>query len=516
MLLVLGGGAWSVHAGPIDEAPTGVVGRALPQGIAAFGGSPSSITTQWQGLSGTINGIQPPDTHGAAGPDGILAVVNLQIAYFSKSGANLWGSPVALPIFFQPAGNAGSNNADPRATYDPGTGRFYVILQENVGTGTTPFCDPTTSHHTFLNLAISKSSHPLTGTGEHWWLYRFDVTEYGEPSTTRWGGDYPCLGFDAQCIYVTFNMFCFPLASGTISKNCQIIVFRKDQIGLPGFGVYKQRFTPDSVAGAGSFTLQPATVVGGDPGNVAYFAETPKFETTRVRVWALTDPLGADALSWSFVSVPDNGGVIGNARQCNQPSPSFNAIATLSPRTQSNAFWIDGDLWFCHTAGGSSSKAIVYYYRVRTNGFPLAAPARVESGGIDGGPEVWTYMPAIGGDEQGRVGLVYTQSASNMCPAMMYTGRGPGDASFTSPVVLKSSPHEYTGTRWGDYAVVTPDPTDGSLWVAHEWPKTSAARDWSTWWVRVYDGETSPAPDPETASPRTFRCSASSETLRCW
>ena len=74
-------------------------------------------------------------------------------------------------------------------------------------------------------------------------------------------------------------------------------------------------------------------------------------------------------------------------------------IPTLSPRTQGNAIWYNGALWFCHTAGGSSGRAKVYYYKVNTNDFADANPTLAEMGAIDGGAGVWTYQPSIGANQ---------------------------------------------------------------------------------------------------------------------
>jgi hypothetical protein len=39
--------------------------------------------------------------------------------------------------------------------------------------------------------------------------------------------------------------------------------------------------------------------------------------------------------------------------------------------------------------------------------------------------------------------------------------------------------------RWGDFATVAADPVDGSFWVCHEFARTPAQDDWSTWWADV-------------------------------
>ena len=59
--------------------------------------SAQTILQGWEGIAGPTGAV-PPDPHGAPGPNGVLATVNLQIAYYTKAGAITWG-PVTLPNF---------------------------------------------------------------------------------------------------------------------------------------------------------------------------------------------------------------------------------------------------------------------------------------------------------------------------------------------------------------------------------------------------------------------------------
>ena len=332
----------------------------------------SSIPGQFEGMFQTSS-IRPPDPHGAAGPSGIIATVNLRVSYYNKSGAAIWG-PVDFSTFFTSVGTA-SGTSDPRAIYDVGSGRFYVILQDSTAT------------QGFFNVAVSKSSNPTTSSTADWFFYRFDVTQ--SVGATKYGPDYPGLGVDSQALYITGNMYSLPFASAGAFLDTQIIVLNKAALNSGAAVTPKQIFPP--TAGT-PFTLQPATVLGGsNPGNLVYLAETPFNSTTAVRIWALSNPLGASpTLASATITVPNNGGAPVN----NAPQPGTTIkIDTLSPRTQGNAFWYNGSLWFCHTAGGSAGKAIVYYYRVNSNGFPLNSPTLAESGGIDGGAGEWTYQP---------------------------------------------------------------------------------------------------------------------------
>ena len=421
-----------------------------------------------------IGSIRPPDPHGAAGPKGIIATVNLRITYFAKSGAAIWG-PVNLGTFWSSVTNTGNGLSDPRAIYDPGSGRFYVIMQENL------------TSQSFLNVAVSRNSNPTNSGASDWYFYRLQITE--SPGGVPTGGDYPGLGVDYQAVYVTYNMWTLPLTSSSSSFiNSQIIILNKSAL---------TNGTLTSISGSvdtTGFSVKPVSVLGGNaPGNIAYFVETPLSTTTGVKIWAVGTPLTSPVLNSTSVTVPNNGGApCPDAPQ----SGTANRLDTLAPETQGNAFWYNGAVWFCHTAGGSAGRAIVYYYKVNLNHYPSGTPTLAESGGIDGGSGVWNFQPAIGGNAQGDVCLVFSQSSSSTFPTIMYTSRAAGAGSFETPTVLKASTNQYNGSldgtncsmvqlRWGDYATVAADPVDGSFWVCHEWAKTPANNNWSTWWGNI-------------------------------
>jgi hypothetical protein len=420
----------------------------------------SAILSQWPGMSDQDD-VLTPDPHGAAGPRGVIATVNLSIAYYSKSGAFIWG-PVNMQAFWAGVGNTGIGISDPKAVFDPASGRFFVILRETITTATTS--------NSFLNLAVSRSQHPVTSGTSDWYFYRFDVTQNLDGHLNDI--DYPGLAVDAQALYVTHNLGWFDHA--THGRFLISVLNKADLIaGANGAG------TIANATGNG-FTVQPASVIGANsPGDVAYFAEF--LSSTAVRLWALSDPLGTRQLSSTIITVPDNGGGI----CCAPQSGTTSTIATLSPQAQGNAFWFAGSVWFCVTAGGSSGRAQVYYYKINSNNYPSGTPTLSEAGNIDGGPGVWTYQPAIGGNPAGDVCLVYSQSSATTLPSIMYTARAAGTAGFETPTSVKLSASINNSGHWGDYATVAVNPTDWSFWICHEWMVGSGAGDWGTWWAQV-------------------------------
>jgi len=134
--LVLGNAVWVCQPAlaqtsfPSPLAARSVVRSSVP--IEPFQTGPLSPTpdspgplaaasTSWEGMSSDFL-YEPPDPHGAAGPNGVLQVVNVRIAYWGKNGQAVWG-PVPLDGFFAIVGNNAFSFA-PLALYDRQSGRF--------------------------------------------------------------------------------------------------------------------------------------------------------------------------------------------------------------------------------------------------------------------------------------------------------------------------------------------------------------------------------------------------------
>lgn len=460
---------------PSYPASTGTPAAATVLSTGPNASETSNIFESWQGMSQTGT-IRPPDPHGAVGLDGVLQVVNLRIAYYRKpglsgNGQSIWAGTVNLNGFFP---DVVGSIADPKAIYDPLSNRFFVILQDNAAA------------NSYLHVAVSRSANPGTATVADWIYYRFDITQ--QNGTTKYGGDYPGLGYDANGIYVTYNMFSLPIGSTSTFYRAQIFGFRKADLVA---GVTPQSFSVATAAGlANGFSIQP--VSNRDPGlpatGTVYFTDVNLASTTSVRIYAVSDPFGTPQANGAFINVADHGGAINDAPQAGTSI----TLDTVPMRAQGNAFLRDGQVWFCQTAGGSLGRSRVNYYALNTNGWPTSGnnPSLGEEGNIDGGAGVWTFQPAIGGNDLGETTIVYSQSSATTFPSISYVSRGSGAIAFETPVSLHTSPTFYNSTtaraRWGDYACVAVDPTDESFWVTHEAALNSTANDqWTTRWGRI-------------------------------
>lgn len=307
-----------------------------------------TIVQSWEGIAGPT-GTVPPDPHGAPGPEGVLATVNLQVSYYTKSGTLVWG-PANLPTFF--VGNTGGGNSDPKAIFDHASRRFFVVMQEN------------TASQFWLNVAVSRSADPRTSGAGDWITYRFDATEYAPTNSAggvNYGGDYPGLAVDSQALYVAYRMFGFD-STGTMSGsgkdviNTALLIMNKSQL-INGNGTLVSLYfekAPDA---------QVVTPIGTSPGNVVYIARL--WGSSTVKLYAVTDPLGARTVSSQLVPITDRGdGPTNGAPQYG----STNTIDTIPGKTLGNASLVGGDVWFCGTRGQSAGPAVAVYYRLRLNG----------------------------------------------------------------------------------------------------------------------------------------------------
>ncbi|HKQ51344.1 MAG TPA: hypothetical protein VJT74_03180, partial [Pyrinomonadaceae bacterium] len=129
-------------------------------------------------------GWNPPDTHGAVGPNHFVAVTNSKINRYAKNGTLLNSSTLAA--FF---GYTTKGVFDPRVIYDKASARWIIIAEA--------FQETATVQRFFV--AASKTSDAMGA----YWIYQFDVNTRNNDDFF----DYPQLGVDKNDIIVTANIF---------------------------------------------------------------------------------------------------------------------------------------------------------------------------------------------------------------------------------------------------------------------------------------------------------------------
>jgi hypothetical protein len=349
------------------------------------------------------------------------------------------------PGFFEDIG-CGWFVFDPKCLYDQKTNRFFVVALEVYDTG-----------QAFVNFAVSDDNNP------HglWHKYRTPAAIDLGAGEIAWP-DYPGFGIDSRGAYFTGNLFTFGTEKfkgvlfRALPKDLMIAGLPVDIVDLIDPNASSVQAIPHAAAGA----------VNQSP----YFISVAS--TTSLRVQALIDPFGSPSLVTRTVAVP------AFLPPTTAPTPNGNLIV-VDQRIIS-ASWRDGLLHACHTIH-NGSKNLARWYEITTNDWPNSGlPTLSQSGNVDMGGSLHTYLPAITSNAHGDVGMVMTSSSKNHLPDVLITGRRkddpPGAMGNATEVAL--SKYGNAG-RWGDYFSASTDPLDDStFWITAE---LSEEIGWATW-----------------------------------
>ena len=410
----------------------------------------ASVVTSWPGTT-NLNYTQV-DPHGAAGPNGILAVGNFAITYFTRTGVPLWTTNQQQ--FFVP-----TSAGDCKMIYDTGSQRFFAIAQS-----AAPFSGPNSS--TLSLVAVSRSSNPISGSTNDWRFYSFPATN---------GIDYPGIAVDGQALYVSYG-----------KQNKFWMAMNKSDLVSGATNANTAKIVTNIVNGPNipNFALQAVSVIGpASPGDVAYAVTTDQ-NTGNILLYAITNVLGGQR----FFSTNLPGPPAGNPGTLAPQFGVTNRLIHAANVVMGNAFWREGELWFCSAVvvTNAAANTVIRYYKLKTGGFPSGQVTLDEWGDLSGGTNIWRQHPALGGNARGDVCLVYTETSTNAFNRMYSSIRRAGQTAFDT-VLIKTSTAAWTQTiNWADYSVVTPDPVDQTFWVAHLTIKATNVVD--MFWANIAPG----------------------------
>lgn len=384
---------------------------------------------------------QPPDPDIAAGPNHVVAVVNMRVAVFTHDGTEVFHE--YLEDFFR---GQGSDNFvfDPVAVWDPFERRFVIAVAERIG-GLSR-----------LVIAVTKTENPLDG----WNKYGFDTDHIGTSI------DFENLGVGPEAYYVTADYFG---GQGNV-----IHIFEKEPMLVGDPTTMRHLNTSGSL-------LSLASTKSYDADQPAQYFATSWASRTNIRIYAVQNPNTSPSFVFTDVSVP----YMENPPDAAQRGSS-NRVPTIDRRIK-NGIVRDGHLWLSH-AIGEESTARVRWYEIDLRGWPDSGntPVRVQMGTIDDGPGQHNWFPDIGVDAEGDVVITASRSSSNDYPYVARHIRKADDPAGTMRpfVTLKESAGPYTGGRWGDYSGIDEDPDQpGVFWSHNEFNQSGSS--WRTWVGRI-------------------------------
>jgi hypothetical protein len=432
-----------------------------------------------------FGGCQPPDMALATSPKYVLQGVNTSFALYSTSGKllagpvnaqNFFGVPDPTPFGCDPAGPFLS---DPRAFYDPNTGRFWVALLQ------VEDSPPIGVHCHFLSAYWIANLDPVSGTIN---IYRFDMAL----GTTN-NADYTQFGFDAHTVSFTGNMF-NQQGTAFVYAEAQFADKKAMEAGTP---VTPVAFIGFSANGVLLDTVQPVeteTPVASDPG-VQYLVNSFNgngdpfgddcFNTAchGFVVWAYhatTRTISGTVAESASYLVPPNADEPG----CTQCIETIDARITGTPVYSIGAdrplisFGIGTALF-----NGTQTVAGILWGQIQPSlsGGSLTEASIYQEGHIVYAGDRAVSFPAVMQDIDGNLFMVFDTMSHTLNPSIMVTKQLEGDplGTLRTPVLLKQGLARTFDARWGDFEATSYDGfSTNHVWVASQY--SGSNHDWAT------------------------------------
>lgn len=448
--------------------------------MASARSAPLSLIRSFEAIP--YNGIAFPDPVIAAGPNSLVAMVNWKITVFNKQGTKLFDQSLNGSNGFWKAQGAPSSAAEPWVLYDPNSGRFIASAVDH---GTTKG---------YVYLAISKTATPLSSSD--WHKYRINRSGTHQGAGFAGVATYPDsakVGVDGDAVYVTSGHWAKNLNVTTQFSHSEIFALAKAPL-LSGGGL-QLVYNEPVMTNPNTHLLHPAIVF--EPAPAMYFVQArTNGPDDKIAVHFLSGMPGALVRTVAEVAVapfdlPPNVPQLGSAALLQ------NIDARLTSATVRN-----GSLWTAHAVCDPyvDAESLVRWYQFDLVSFPGAA-AMAQSGNVDPGPSVHAWLPNIGVDAAGNMGLGLSIGGPNQFAAIGYTGRLANDLpGSTMPVETARIGESHAAATWdglvswGEYSGLAIDPDGSTFWQFHEYPTIS--HQWNTI-ISAFQVEPPPPPaDP--------------------
>lgn len=435
----------------------------------------------------------PPDTNGDVGPNHYVQSVNVRVSIYDKTGTRLLGSNLQSNTFFNglPDGNVcrTSDDGDPVVLYDSLADRWMISQFE---------VDDVPGHQC---IAISQTPDPLGA----WYAYDFvmpnddffdyphygvwpngyylTVNQFNQALTAFLGGGIfafdrvKMLAGDATASYIYHDVFIDdPDAGGMLPSDLdgfvpppaglpnRVLEFRSDEFGDPLDAIRTYELVPDYAVPANStFTIRADTALA------AFDARSPSGRGDIEQ----SGGAGLDSIADRVMF-----------------RVGYRNLGTVAAPVNS---WVNN--FTVNVSGVNPTSAATYqagirWYELRSTDTSTLGTVRDQgthsSGAISGATGLNDWMGSIAQDNQGNIGLGFSQSSSTQRANIMIAGRtgsGTGAGLNEGEAVFFAAPGSQTstGNRWGDYSSMSVDPVDEcTFWYTQEYYAATSAASWST------------------------------------
>jgi hypothetical protein len=401
-----------------------------------------------------------PDNTGGVGPAHVVDCTDANVVIHDKKTGDVlrrmtqtefWKD--ARPGFELPVLN------DPRMTYDPIAGRWYAVVQAQVG-----------PPHGFL--AVSASDDPTRG----WNGAKLPMV----PANLGMK-----LGFDRNGVYITFIV----MTGDTHTMHGCLAIPKADAIASGGPDLaHVQSFSdleiesfPATDIDPGKPADAPEILLNREFGNS--FSKMYLYKITWSGKSASISKAQVIPLSRTYVS--PNGSSLQN--RAVQPAPGGKLRADEARRTTC-VYAHGGSLFSCNSAKRTiASRCGVFWCEIRASDGALLQEGFVDS------PDADYLVPSLAVDANGNVGLGCTRTSEAEFPSacvMLHaahdprnTMRAPVVAATGTAVFSSDRPSKY-GLAWGNYNTTCIDPSDPTIfWTYQEYATSNVLSRYTTCWA---------------------------------
>ncbi len=440
-----------------EQAKAQAAAQAASHRPGVASATPTSPTPQQTALvnfdgASNVDGLFPPDTHGAVSKTQFVEVTNSHINVFNRTGGLITSK--SLASFF---GYFAQTLFDPRVLYDSTWNRWIVTAEA--------FPESSTVQRQFFG--ISKA----TSAAGSFFIFNAIVTF---AAGDFW--DFPQVGIDQDAVIITANIF---NSSGAfIGADTAAIAKARLYNGLgfsvPIFQGLVGTLAPPFVLDANFKTFLIAAQPSGS--TLQLYTMT---NTSRPNGTTLTGPVNVPVSSYSVPPSAPQPGV----------SCPTDCLDTSDSRFISYSTQLGDVLWQVHTVN-DSGFATPQFYEIDTatatliqsnfffasntsSDFNASIVANTGHVFVD-----WSSTDASAG--------INAQVRFSGCAPVSSCSPGTGSALFTSPNPLTADfDPNFGDQRWGDYSAITLDPAGVSsitsskrAWLVNE--KVNAGGDWGS------------------------------------
>lgn len=414
--------------------------------LAAMGAFPSIDINGCCGGGANV----PPDAQLAVGPNHIIAVVNVALEIYNKTGSSLTGGPVTLQSFF--SSNASCTNIfDPNVLYDEKADRWVIAADANG----THYC-----------IGVSQTNNPLGS---------YNIYAFATGSGTLFF-DYPHAGVGEDAIYVGANMFRLSL----FFLDSRVWALDKDAMyaGTTATAIMRN-------LGGADDTPQPMNTHGWNQGtwptnNKHYIFTARNSNGAEHNLYVWDGPFSGPNTFSTVATINLNtatGVTAGMPVDVNQAGNG--GLITANDWRPLDFEYRNGYGWTTMTIscnpGGGTVNCIRWAQINLTNGAigPAGAGVFASSGNH-------RFFPDLAVSSCDTMAVGYTRSSSSTFPSIWAAGRKSTTPAgvIGSERQIKAGEVTYTAfdtapRRWGDYTGMTVDPNGLTFWYLGEYSKNT-------------------------------------------